>query len=60
MVGKGLGTGLTDAFAGMRVARQDVQKGAQPMQDPRLMQIYGSLGMPTPPSLPGPGPGPTA
>lgn len=61
VVGKGLGTGLTDAFAGMRIARQDVQQGKQPMEDPRLMQIYGSLGMPTPPAaLQGLDRGPTA
>ena len=46
-VGKGLGAGLTEAFAGMRIAREDVQQGRKPMQDPRMMQIYESLGMPS-------------
>lgn len=46
-VGKGLGTGLTQAFAGMRVAQEDIHQGKKPMQDPRVMQIYESLGMPS-------------
>lgn len=53
-VGKGLGTGLTEAFTGMRVAREDMQQGKQATQDPRLMQIYEAFGASMPPSLPGP------
>lgn len=46
-VGQGLGMGLTEAFTGMRIAQQDIPQGKVPMQDPRLMQIYESLGMPS-------------
>lgn len=45
-VGEGLGTGLTEAFTGMRIAQEDIPQGKVPMQDPRLMQIYQTLGMP--------------
>jgi len=45
-VGKGLGAGMTEAFTGIRVAQEDIHQGKAPMQDPRLMEIYGSLGTP--------------
>lgn len=46
-VGAGLGKGMTEAMAAMRIANQDIPKGKAPMQDPRVMQIYERLGMPT-------------
>lgn len=56
-VGKGLGTGISEAMAGMRVAREDVKQGANPMQDPRIKQIYESM---TPASSMGPTQAPKA
>ena len=56
-VGMGLGTGITEAMPGMRIAREDVKQGTSPMADPRINQIYQSM---TPASLPGRRPGPTA
>jgi hypothetical protein len=55
-VGMGLGTGISEAMAGMRIARQDIKQGASPMQDPRIKAIYDSM---TPTSFPGPQQGPT-
>lgn len=55
--GKGLGTGISEAMAGMRVAREDVKQGTNPMQDPRIKQIYESM---TPPASQGQRPGPTS
>jgi hypothetical protein len=46
-VGTGLGQGMTEAMAAMRIAKEDIPQGKAPMQDPRLMQIYDTLGMPT-------------
>lgn len=46
-VGTGLGQGMTKAMAAMRIANEDIPQGKTPMQDPRLMQIYETLGMPT-------------
>lgn len=46
-VGKGLGTGMANAMSAMKIAQQDIPQGKVPMQDPRMMQIYQSLGMPS-------------
>jgi hypothetical protein len=49
-VGKGLGMGLTEALAASRIAKEDVQQGKAMQADPRLMQIYETIGMPGQPS----------
>lgn len=46
-VGAGLGQGMTEAMTAMQIAKEDIPQGKAPMQDPRLMQIYDTLGMPT-------------
>ena len=56
-VGKGLGTGISEAMAGMSIARQDIKQGTSPMQDPRIKAIYESM---TPSALQGQQQGPTA
>jgi hypothetical protein len=49
-VGKGLGMGLTEALSASRIAKEDVQQGKAVQADPRLMQIYETIGMPGRPS----------
>ena len=49
-VGKGLGMGLTEALAASRIGREDIKQGKPVQADPRLMQIYETIGMPGRPS----------
>lgn len=55
-VGMGLGMGISEAMAGMRIAREDVKQGTSPMADPRIKAIYQAM---TPASSLGQRPGPT-
>lgn len=48
-IGAGLGQGMTEAMTAMQIANEDIPQGKAPMQDPRILEIYQSFGIPSQP-----------